>query len=243
VAEFARAILADRRQMLDAVSDLTSRKRALKVASVSPKALLKLTLLVAKRFPGVAVDSVSCTDDDVMRMVLSRDVDLAISAERPNLPTVRALPIMDEHMVLFVPPTHPLAARSQVHFDELDGETFLIDKTSSHGNGVFKRHLPGSSFLALEDRDVLRELINASDIPTFANSEPVVDEGLEGRVRVPISDADAHATYYLVCLDEAPVLARQVMDAAEQDSLEDDGAGTLPSGGADAVAARGSLGG
>ena len=242
MAEFARAILADRRQMLDAVSDLTSRKRALKVASVSPKALLKLTLLVAKRFPGVAMDSVSCTDD-VMRMVLSRDVDLAISAERPNLPTVRVRPIMDEHMVLFVPTTHPLATRSQVSFDELDGETFLIDKTSSHGNGVFKRHLPESSFLALEDRDVLRELINASDIPTFANSEPVVDEGLEGRVRVPISDADAHATSYLVCLDEAPMLARQVMDAAEQDGLEDDGAGTQSSGGADAVAARNSLGG
>lgn len=60
---------------------------------------------------------------------------------------------------------------------------------------------------------VLSQMIRSSDLLGFVTDVAEGRHGDEGRVRIPIQDADAHATFYVVALLDAP---RAVLDIVEE---------------------------
>lgn len=224
--QHARSVLAEERRMRDAFDELSRRQRTIQVASVAPAPVWRLTELVVARLPGTILTSEVVADErEVERRLFHRSADVAITNRPLGLPTIVSAPLMTENLFAYVPATDELAERESVSFAELNGRTFLMNAVVGFWGDVVRAALPDSRIIEQTDAHVLAHLIATSDTFGFTTdaAEFAPTEMERGvRVRVPIRDASAHATFFAICLADAPRAVRAIVTA-----LKDIGDATL----------------
>lgn len=208
--EHAEVILREAHAMRLAVDDAVRRSDALRVGTVAPAPLWRLTALTVERFPGRLLTSSSLTEEEVEAGVLDGSLDLGISLRPHSLPTVSSARLMVENLSVCLPSGHPLAGRPHVGAEELDGETFLLFEDIGFWRGVCEDVFPASQFVVQQDRSVFEQLAATSDLAYFVTDAPSLEVRGAGRVVVPIRDAVAHATFFLLCREGARAQAREV---------------------------------
>ena len=60
-----------------------------------------------------------------------------------------------------------------------------------------REKMPASKFLVQTDSSVFDELVRASSLPCFTTDYGRLQGGYPGRVHIPLTDAEAHVTFYL----------------------------------------------
>ena len=212
----AKRILADVRLMRDDFDELSQRERTITIASVAPAPNWRLTAMVVERYPGTILAPQLMGEAQAQTALANRDADLAILRKPIALPTVHSIPLMTEDLLVLVPEGHPLAERKVVSFADLDGEPFLLFKGIGSWMDIVHERMPTSQLVVQEDREVFMQMLLSSDLLAFSSSAPQNDEDIQGRVRVPISDADAHATFFLVAPVEASERVNEIVSWVEQ---------------------------
>jgi LysR family cyn operon transcriptional activator len=194
----AKRILADVRLMRDDFDELAQRERTIKIASVAPAPTWRLTAMVVERFPGTILAPQLMGDSAAQTALANRDVDMAILRHPVALPTMHSIPLMSEDLFASIPEGNPLAGKSVVSFADLDGQPFLVFKGIGSWMDIVRQRMPLSQLVVQEDREVFLQMLLTSDLLAFTSNAPQNDGDVQGRARVPISDADAHATFFLV---------------------------------------------
>lgn len=97
-------------------------------------------------------------------------------------------------------------------FADLDGESFLVLSQIGFWMEMTRRNLPNAQIVEQDDRFVFEQLARTTDLICFVTNATRPEREREGRVAVPITDADAHATFYLTALADAPDRVRQIVD-------------------------------
>jgi DNA-binding transcriptional LysR family regulator len=212
----AERILADIRLMRNDFDELAQRDRALSVAAVAPAPVWRLTALVIERFPGSIVEPDILDEQQVDEAIANRACDFAITRHPIALPTVRSVPLMTEDLSLRVPEGSPLASRRSVSFSDFDGETLLLFRSIGFWMDMVREHSPNSRLVVQDDRVVFTQLMNSTDMLCFTTDAPENEGDVPGRVAVPIVDADAHATYFLVAPTDASQRVLDVVDWVEK---------------------------
>lgn len=205
----ARRILHDRRIMQDALDDFAQRARALRVAAVAPAPLWRLTALLVERFPHAVLTSQSMEARAVEQAVADGSCDLGIALRPCPLPFVRSHRLMTERLSVSLPCDHPLAGARSLAAADLDGERFLLYQgIGRFWSGFCRRCFPRSEFVVQEDRNVFDQMLASTPLLYFASDVPALAVEAPGRVLVPLSDAEAGATYYLLAREDARDEAR-----------------------------------
>ena len=194
VAERGRAVLEEAQKLRDAVDAECRRARALRVGTCAPAPLWNLTARIVERFPGDVLSSETMTEREVEQRVLSGAIDFGISRKPFLLPVIVSTRLMVESLFIAVPPDHPLAGRESVAFADIDGTDFLM----------------------LEDigvwRDVYNPIAATSPRPICVTDIPSLVGVFPERVRIPISDPDAQATFYLLTREDASPRIREIVE-------------------------------
>ena len=210
--DHARNLLRDERMMMDAFAELARRQRTLLVGTVAPAPVWHITALTVERFPGTLLNPISLPEDEVERRLMNRSVDLAITLRPQILPTMRSTQIMTEDLYAFLPKGHRLATRDTVSLADLDGESFLVLSEVGFWMDMLRRHMPNANIVEQADRSVFEQLVRTTELLSFVtNVTQATRAGFE-RIAVPISDADAHATFYLSVLCDAPQRVLDIYD-------------------------------
>lgn len=213
--DWARQILRDERLMRDAVGEAAHRARALRVGTVAPAPLWRLTGLMVEHLPGETLTSETLDGREVLRGVTDGSLDLGITLAGEVPPNLRACELLRESLSVTLPPSHPLASRSSLPLARLDGETFLMFSDVGFWRGVVERALPHSQIIEQADRVVFGQLARSTPHCTFVTDAPYMEGEVEaGRVVVPLEDADAHAVFWLVARRDAGGLAARLFDVA-----------------------------
>ncbi len=207
----ARDILAAEQRLRDALDELARKKRTLRVAAVAPAPVWNLTARIVERFPGTILAHEVLADAEVERRLFDRTADLAVTRRPLPLPNCDCTPLMAENLFVSMPESHALAGRRYVSFSELAGETFLVLDGIGFWKDVYERAIPGVHSIVQRDREVFMQLVMSSDILHFTTDAPQNSSPMSGRVAVPISDAEAHATFYLVAFKDAPERVREIV--------------------------------
>ena len=152
--DWARQILRDERLMRDAIDSVALRARALRVGTVAPAPLWRLTGLMVEAFPRETLTSEIKDEEAVVRGVLDGTFDLGIVCEPPTNPLLRSCELMCESLAVTLPPNHPLASRASIPLSELDGSTFLILTGIGFWRSLVERALPHATFIGQDDRMV-----------------------------------------------------------------------------------------
>lgn len=213
----ARAILAEERRMRDTFDELARRSRTIHVVSVAPAPVWNLTSQVVGRFPGTILTSELVEDErEVERRLLDRSADVIITRKPLGFPNMSCIPFMVENLYVYAPCQDDLAKKSTVGFADLDGRTFLMSSEVGFWGEVVKNAMPNACFIEQSDSNVLGQLLRTSDLLGFVTevSQFTHDDKQEQcRVRIPIHDADAHATFYVVALLDAPERVKEIVSS------------------------------
>lgn len=202
-ADYADDLLRTYRRMRDELSSLEKRRRTLRVGTCAPAPLWRVTQLVVETLPGTIVASESLDAQHLERALMEGTLDAAIMLRPLALPGFISQPIMTESLSVLLPRTHPLATKRALRFRDIDGEAFLVYANIGFWRDVVERELPHATFLWQEDRSMFEMLLPTIDALAFSTdaSGPYTaheSDGLDNRVAVPLSDASARATFYLV---------------------------------------------
>lgn len=210
--EHARDVLAAEQRLRDALDDLARKKRTLRVAAVAPAPVWNLTARIVERFPGTILAPDLLADAEVERRLFDRKADFAITRRPLAMPNCECIPLMTESLFVSVPEGHPLAGRANVSFADLAGETFLVMDAIGFWKDVYEQGIPDVHSIVQRDREVFMQLIASSEILHFTTDAPQNSSRIPGRVAVPIVDASAHATFFLVALKAAPARVCEIVD-------------------------------
>lgn len=209
--EHAHAILADERRMLDAFDELSRRQRTLKVVSVAPAPTWHLSALVVERFPGIILEPDLASPHQVEAALLNRDADFAITLRPVQLPGMASTPLMTEDLYASVPASNPLAKRSTLSFSDLDGQAFLVYEQIGFWMDLCNEHMPHAQVIIQKDRNVFVQLVKSTDLLCFTTDAPENTDDFADRVRIPLVDAAAHATFFVNARTDGPLQVADIM--------------------------------
>lgn len=202
--EHADVILADVRRMREAFDELSRKQRTLKIASVAPAPTWRFSTLALEKDPSTILEPEILEGQEAVRSLLNREVAFAFTLRPIQLPNVMSHSFMTEDLYLHAPINSDLAAHSRVSFSDLDGRPFIVFEQIGFWMDIVHRDLPHSEIIVQKDRMVFMQLIAASGLLCFTTDVPENTSALPSRVSVPIVDADAHATFFLNVMADAP---------------------------------------
>lgn len=207
--EWARQLLRDEQLMRDSLNAVTLRAKTVRVGTVAPAPLWLLTGMMMEQFPRETLTSQTLNQREILQQVAGGTLDLGIvegQAEEilpantgDHTSTLLAItPLMDEHLSVTLPPSHPLAAHKTLSSKDLDGETFLIMTDIGFWRDRVDAALPHATFIEQRDRVVFAQLAHSTPYCTFVTDASSTETPIPGRITVPMSDAVAQASFHLV---------------------------------------------
>lgn len=203
-AELARTVLRDDQELVQRVVAFDRTLRSIAFGSCAPWPILATSRLLHIHFPAMTISStVEKEDVSLIRALHDRTYQLVALHEFPEDRDLFCQYLCDESMTLSVKRGHRLANHASVTFDDLAGESILAWGNVSFWNDVIRKRLGGKANLLFQsDFDTLDELISKTDFPNFS-SDRMAGGGYvqDDRVDIPLDEPDAHASYYVACLD------------------------------------------
>jgi DNA-binding transcriptional LysR family regulator len=218
--EHARLILAEERRLRDDFAALAKRERTIRVASVAPAPTWRLSSLVLEQYPTTIVEPDIASEQEVESRLINGTCDLAITARQPKLPTICSCSFMHEELYANVPVGHVLHERESLTFAELDGLTFLVYGGIGFWHDIHTSKLPFAQFVTQPDRTIFLQQVRTSNLLTFTTNAPENTSRHESRRAIPITDPEAHATFYLCARRDAPERVNTLFSLVET-SAED----------------------
>ena len=216
--EYAKRILDLDREMYESVNDFDRRQRTVGIGSSAPYPLGELIPLVQERFVGMAITSELVSDDERLKSGLKNKLyQLAILHEYTDDPDLYLQHYLEERLYISLPKDHPLAKQDSVSFADLRGMSILLIGSVGFWMDICLKHLDPANLLIQKSSDALYELIEASNLPHF-NSDRMLDRHGDDpdRIALPISDNDAHAAFYIACLNSEKKKYGAVFSAARE---------------------------
>lgn len=200
-ARYAQRVLEADREMVEQTVAFDRSRRTVVLGACAALPINLLLPALQERFSGMAITSEISSDEKLIGGLRNRTYQLAVLHEPPTAEDLFCQRYLDERLCVTLPREHPLASRTQVTFQELDGLSLLAHRNALFWVEICRRKLPRSKLLAQDSVEILHELVDSSTLPAFS-SDRAVERGYEseGRVTIPICDEDAFATYYLACL-------------------------------------------
>jgi DNA-binding transcriptional LysR family regulator len=134
LVEYAQRLITVREQARVALEDVRAlRAGRLAIAANELTCLYLLPVLDQFRrlYPGVSVTVQRSLASRVPASVLDYAVDLGVTTYRPAEPGLRAIVVYRDQLVFVVPPSHPLARRSEVSITMLGSESFVAHHVAS----------------------------------------------------------------------------------------------------------------
>ena len=192
--EVSRRLLQEARKSVQQVQDFDQRQRTIVIRSCAPAPLWELQQKLNILQPGTIVSSVICQNDEVLAAWEDGSCDIAILP----FPVEGAKAFMRENLFVCVPPGHDLAKYHSLTCTEINGFNFLLRTELGFWDTFCREKMPASKFLVQPDPVVFDELVNASSLPCFTTDYGMLQGNYPDRVNIPLTDAEAHATFYVV---------------------------------------------
>ncbi len=213
--EQADKVLDAVRQMMTAVREYDKSLRTIVVESCAPAPLWFVVPQLAKKYPAMTLSSSLAGNEEIMEHVREGSCHVGIMLAPPAEQGINSRPYLKENLSICLPPNHPALqnAPAALNFRDINGFNCLLRSRLGFWDGLCRREMPASRFLVQEDDDEFQELMRNSTLPVFiTNIAKYSEEDMNGRVSIPIADASANVTYYLISGKDVGILDAIVSD-------------------------------
>ena len=220
-AEHAERVLEANREMVDHVLSFDRSLRTVYIGSCAPLPMNDLIPVLQERLPEKTISSEIVSEDDrLIRGLRNRAYQLVILHEDPDDRSIFSQRFMEERLYITVPEGHELIKKESVTFGDLKELRILVAPNVGFWQETCHSRIPAENLLTQNSFDAFSELVQASSLPFF-NSDQYINRGYEtpGRKSIPISDPEAHATFWLACLSTEQKQYRTIFNAVRGNLL------------------------
>lgn len=197
--EMARKVMDAGNEMVWQVQEYDQRLRTISIGSCAPYPLWQVIPEITGRYPNNRITSEIASTQRILEALDAGQLDVAILPFPLEREGYRCTYWGEENLGFDLPVSHPLASRERLHFADLDGSKMIVFSEIGFWDEIHRKNMPKTEFMMLASRSMITTISAMSEIPTFFTKEASRYNPLpEGRVGVPIADADAHAEFYLV---------------------------------------------
>ena len=194
--EYARKIIFEAENMAEKVKLFDKSRRTISIGSCAPGPFLELSPLLSKLFDGISV-SMEINEEDVLIKGLYDNIyNIIVLDKKIEAEDITVFKLCEEHLMLSVPPAHPLAMYKSIKLEDIDGETMLL---YSH-IGFWKRiqdTMTKTNFIEQDSREAFVELVKSAALPSFTSDLQIKHNGdVKNRVSIPIEDEIVNPRFY-----------------------------------------------
>lgn len=195
---YAKRILDDCNEMTAYLQTLEKNRHTISIGSCAPAPMWDLTPKVSRVFPERTIQSEIKSVKELIKGLLNNQYQIIITNEKLDIPNIKCHEYCKEQLYITLPPTHPLAGKKTVSFNDLNGQSLLILSKIGFWFDICKENMPDSMFLVQKELSALNELRRLSDLPSFATNLTSSMYDNEDRVLIPFSDDEVNITFYLL---------------------------------------------
>lgn len=212
--EYAERALAANREMMDHVIAYDKSLRTVNIGSCAPFPINEIMPVLQERLPGKTISTEISSDEKLIAGLKNRAYQMIILHENPDDKALFCQRFMQEQLYLSIAKDHMFAKRKTIRLEELHDLRILIDGNTGFWCDICSRKIPKENLLIQNSFDAFAELVEASSLPLF-NSDQLISRGYipQGRISIPVSDPEAHVTYWLACLNSEQKSYRSVFNA------------------------------
>ena len=140
-------------------------------------------------------------EDDIVSLLLSEKVTLAIVRKKIDSESIETIPFMDEQLFMQIPLSDPLAKKKKIRFADLAGKEIREYINTGFWHKIHREQIPDAHYIEYDDLMVYTNVIKSQNPLTFVtelgNTLRVKQEAC---VTLPIIDDEATAHYRLAYL-------------------------------------------
>ena len=220
-ADYARRALEANQEMINRVTAFDRSLRTVSIGSCSPFPVNNLMPILQEQLPEKTLSTeLVGSDEKLLAGLRSNLYQMVVLHHLPEEKDLFCQRYLDEQLYVSVAEDHPLAEQDSVTFEELKGLRILMTAHVGFWMDVTLEKLNTSDLLIQNSMDALAELIDASNLPFF-NSDQMLKAGYQppDRVALPITDPEAHTTYWIACLASEQQKYRSVFSAVRGNIL------------------------
>lgn len=198
-AEYAERVLEVEREMTGHIRAYDRSRHTISFGTCSPGPSMLWLPAISQTFQNMTITSEIRSEEELLKG-LSDDTYTLICLSSPvEDDELVCLPAGQERLYLSVPPTHHAAMIPQLHFADMNGESFLMASTVGVWDRIVRTHMPDSRFLLQSSPDTLKEVADQSTLPAFNTDVSLrANGGRKNRIAIPFMDDDAVVAYYMV---------------------------------------------
>ena len=198
--EYARKLLFDAQNAVQAVQEFDRRLRMFRVESCAPAPLWSLLPALSSRYPENVISSKIVCISDVIANVSAGQCDIGILPHPCPDPSLCDFPYIREKLSICIPKSHPLSSSDQLTFDQINGFNCLLRDQIGFWSDLCRQKMPSSRFLIQNDEFEFYELVQTSTLFCFATDLSLPQNQMPPeRNIIPITDSAADITYHLIC--------------------------------------------
>ena len=221
-ATYAEKVLSANQDFIDHVLAFDRTLRTVSIGSSSPFPINEMMPALQNYLSEKTIlTELVSSDEFLLKALKNHRYDLVILHTLPEDKSLFCQRYMEEQIYISIAKDHPIAQQKSVTFKELSGIQILVSANIGFWMDICKKHLAASDLLVQSNSDALAELAEASTLPMF-NSDRMIELGYDapGRISVPISDEDAHATYWVACRAEDKIKFRSIYNVVRKYAIQ-----------------------
>jgi len=220
-ADYARRALEANQEMIERVTAFDRSLKTVSIGSCSPFPINDLVPILQEQLPGKTLSTeLAGNDDKLLAGLRSHLYQMVVLHHLPEDKDLFCQRYLDEQLYISIAKDHPLAKQGSVTFEKLKELRILMTAHVGFWMDITLEKLDPANLLIQNSMDALGELIDASHLPFF-NSDQMLKTGYQppDRIALPITDPEAHATYWIVCLTSEQQKYRSVFSAVRGNLL------------------------
>lgn len=196
--EYAEKIIYEAQNMYERLQAYEHSRHTISIGSCAPAPLWQLTPELSACYPDYTITTELKGSHQVRQGLASGLYNLIITAEPISDADLLCLPYCQEHLLLSVPPAHPLAMYKSVSFADLAGETMLLLSNIGFWREVCAAKMPQTDFIIQQEEAAFNSLVRLSALPSFTFDLALENYETSNRIILPLVNPEANPTFYCV---------------------------------------------
>ncbi len=214
--KYALKVLKNVKQMVSSVQEFDQSFKSIAIASCAPAPLWDIEPIIESLYPGIKIVSNVIDQHELITSLKNNEYQIIITPDEINDKELICIPYLEEDLYLSLPLNHHLKDRKEVCFKDLDGETMLLYSNIGFWHDLHIRKTPNTKYLIQDERLTFNEIVKATMLPSYTSNLSIKREGkINNRIIIPLSDDEAHVTFYLVMFKHDKNKYRELIDKIE----------------------------
>lgn len=206
-AEYAERIVKEQRDMVINIRNYDRSLHTLSIGYCAPGPMYLIPNIASNYAPGMSISSNMETEENLLKGLRNGNYQIVVLSYFPKEKGYYSKALLQETLYASVVPANPISVyeNTGIHFKDINGETFLMNRSVGVWDEITRRNMPDSKLLLQSDSESLREIVSTSSLSSFVTNltnRIFGNEHRNGRISVPFLDDEATMQFYIVCLEE-----------------------------------------